>query len=141
MHYLCKHCYNWSDEADFEGLEIIDEKEHSYRSKILNLLEKYKVNPLVSLCFGTNEDETYKLSEVVNPGEPISDEEAEIVDKLLSNEFGYVPYIEYDLDSIVEDAYDEYQPEGDKIETEGLEGIELRFAQFINELTELRAKN
>ena len=141
MHYLCKHCYNWADEADFEGLEIIDEKEHSYRSEILNLLKKYKVDPLVSLCFGTNEDETYKLSEVVNPGEPISDEEAKIIDKLLSNEFRYVPYIEYDLDSIVEDAYDEYQPEGDKIETEGLEGIELRFAQFINELTELRAKN
>lgn len=129
MHYLCKYSLNWADEADFEGFELIGEEEHQLRINMSNLMDKYKVDPEIYMSFGSNEGEDYLLSEILDCGEPISDEIYDSISRLLGNRYGWTPYnLKWMLEDYIDDNY---------IDAEDLTEHELNYNRFLKELSEL----
>lgn len=138
-HYLCKHRYDWSDECDFYGLELIDDAEREYRQEILNLIDKYGIDPYVTLYFGTNESEEYPLSKVVKIGTAIAEETYDDIKNLICDydgTFGYVP----DLYDVLEWMYDDLDVDIDydvKKNPDKLNQDELDQICFYQQLTSL----
>lgn len=105
-HYLCKYNFNWADEADFKGIELIDEETHKRRLEIQKLISEYEIDPEIILCFGTNEDDYFGLSEVIDSGKVIVEESYDDIKNLICDghdSFGFVP----DLGDILDILFDQ----------------------------------
>lgn len=57
-YYLITHNYNWADEADFKGFDLLPEDEYN---KLHNRLNNVDEKKLITFYFGTNEDDEYSI--------------------------------------------------------------------------------
>lgn len=106
-HYLCKYNFNWSDEADFEGIELIDEEIHKHRLEIQKLISEYNIDPEITLCFGTNEYDYFDLSEIIDPGKVVAEESYDDIKNLVCDgydSFGFVPYLDDTFDVLFDET-------------------------------------
>jgi hypothetical protein len=140
-HYLCKYNFNWADEADFEGIELIDEETHNRRREIQKLISEYNIDPEITLYFGTNEDDYFNLSEVIDPGEVIAEESYDDIKNLICDGydcFGFVPYlgdiIDILFDQVEVDLEYDINSNPDKLNEDELNEIE--FYQKLYRLTD-----
>lgn len=138
-HYLCKYHYNWADESDFHGIELIDDTEREYRQEILNLIHKYQIDPEIELWFGTNESDYYSLSDIVNLGTVIAEETYDDIKNLVceyDGTFGFIPDLRNEIECLFNDL--DLDLEYDvKRNPDKLEKYELNEIQFYQELQSL----
>ena len=107
-HYLCKYNFNWADEAEFPGIELIDEEIHKRRHEIQKLISEYNIDPEINLYFGSNQDDYFGLSEVIDSGKVIAEESYDDIKNLICdgyNCFGFVP----DLGDIFDILFDQVE--------------------------------
>ena len=138
-HYLCKYNFNWADEADFEGIELIDEETHNRRREIQKLISEYNIDPEITLCFGTNEDDYFNLSEVIDSGKVVAEESYDDIKNLICDgydSFGFVPYID-DIFDILFDETDidlEYDIKSNPDKLSEDDSNEIEFYQKLHNL-------
>ena len=141
-HYLCKYEYNWADECDFSGFEIIDDKEREFRQKVIDLMNKYEIDPQISIGYGSNEyDDDFRLSWIVDAGEIIAEETYDDLNKLFFNgsnwsEFGFVPNVHDSIYYLLDECDVNLEYDVDK-NPEKLEEDELNEIRFYQELKKL----
>lgn len=95
MKILLVYQDNWADEIDFESYCIMDVTEWEALKAKMFAEEAAGDRDGVSVCFGTNEDNEYDsvedLLEHVDE-RPITDAEAEVLERLLGKQFGCPGY-------------------------------------------------
>ena len=139
-HYLCKYNFSCGDECDFTGIELINEETHKRRREIQKLISEYNLDPEINLYFGTNEDDYFDLSEIIDSGKAVAEESYDDIKNLICDgydSFGFVPYLDdiFDMlfDQVEVDLEYDVKSNPDKLDENELNEIE--FYQKLYDLT------
>lgn len=126
--YLVRSSSNWADEIDFEGWEIMNEKELAEAKAEVKAFVKEDFS--ADVYVGTNEEMEVEASEVLdelNKAKEITPEEAAILKKFFGDSYGFSLYNKFINSYDVERYYEEIEEE--KKEKEKQKKINDRFAE------------
>ena len=113
---LIKSDYNWADEANFPSFSVIEEDEYDKAIDALTELERQ--NKIDSEIYvGSNEAIEFRsVSNVISGLEiiAITDEEADIIEKLFGLDYGGIPFTRV-VDEIVNGEWEDEEWEDEEI--------------------------
>jgi len=86
---IVEYDYNWADEADFNGFQIMSESR--YKRLMDRIDEYFKSNKTITLSFGTNEDGDFSKAAIKGgiSKKYIPEEHANVIKKYIGGSFGY----------------------------------------------------